>query len=68
MLLTLYTHDLPTQIIHLKCHMFADDAQLFIGVDPSNPNIVNHKPDQNLERIQIWSTEHGLPMNPVNSE
>lgn len=68
LLFTLYTNDLPMQIVHCKCHMFADDVQLYIAGDLSSPTITNYNLNQDLANIQNWSTQHGLPINPTKSQ
>lgn len=68
LLFIIYSADLARDIRHCNFHLYADDVQLYISVDPNNiiPAINNLNKD--LDSIAEWSRRHALILNPNKSK
>ena len=63
----LYTHDLPGVIKHSNYHLFADDLQCYISVEPSKFQQAVALLNSDLRKINKWSRANGLEINPNKS-
>lgn len=68
LLYSVYANDLPTQLIHCRVQMYADDVQLYIGCKVSNIDDCVHKINVDLENIRAWASSNGLCLNPSKSK
>ena len=68
LLYLLYTQDLPGVIVHSNYHMYADDLQLYISIEPNNIETGIKKLNEDLEKITSWAVLNGLEINPNKSQ
>ena len=68
LLFTMYTTDLPQNLLYLKYHMYADDLQCYISSPPANIESTINLANKDLSNIVKWSLHNGLAINPAKSQ
>ena len=68
LLFIIYTADIVRQIKHCSYHLYADDVQIYIHVDPQNISRGLVDLNQDLDNIAKWSTRNALMLNPSKSK
>lgn len=68
LLFIIYSADICWQIKHCKYHIYADDVQLYLPVDPGNVLCGTAKLNDDLGRIADWSNKNALLLNPLKSK
>lgn len=68
LLFSLFINDLPDVLIHCKCHLFADDVQLYLHHDlyhfKEGVDLIN----ADLNRIRSWAEANKLILNASKSK
>lgn len=68
LLFSLFINDLPEVLEHCKCHLFADDVQLYLNHDlydfKAGVGLIN----SDLNRIRKWAVDNKLSLNAGKSK
>lgn len=67
LLFSLFINDLPEVLVHCKCHLFADDVQLYLHHDWFKFKEGVHKINDDLKRISRWAEANRLILNAGKS-
>lgn len=67
-LFTLYTADLPGLLEHCKCHLYADDTQIYLSFKPSDTLQAMEMINKDLKSIHDWAEANSLALNPHKSK
>lgn len=67
LLFSIYINDLPAQMRHTRCHLYADDVQLVSTGCESDGNALIHKVNEDLSRAHQWALANCLVLNPKKS-
>lgn len=68
LLFSMFINDLPDVLVHCKCHLFADDVQLYLNHDWSNFKAGVDLINSDLDRIHKWTEENKLILNAGKSK
>jgi Reverse transcriptase (RNA-dependent DNA polymerase) len=67
-LFSIFINDLMNVIMFSQCHMYADDAQLYISGERSDIARTIEKLNADVSSIWNWSQQNGLCLNPDKSQ
>lgn len=67
LLYTVYTSQFEKSLSDCKCHLYADDTQVYLTFDPSNINLANDCINADLNNLLIETKKHLLKINPNKS-
>ena len=67
-LFILYTADMVKHIQHSRYHMYADDTQIYVHVDPNDIKTALKNLHSDLDNIARWSIRNALHLNPIKSK
>jgi hypothetical protein len=67
-LFILYTADIVQSITNCKFHLHADDLQVYYSFNPDETSKAVDMLNQDLERINCWSEQNNLVINPQKSK
>ena len=71
LLFSLYTVPLSREIASFKGidhHLYADDTQVYLSINPESPELDLFKLGECLSRVQLWMHDNILKLNPDKTE
>lgn len=67
-LFTIFTADIVNIIEHTKCHLYADDTQIYYSFDSNETPQAIEKINSDLDKIYAWAVKNSLVINPSKSK
>lgn len=67
-LFVLYTADLPQNLKHCMCHLYADDTQVYFPFKATDTTQAMEKINSDLKSISNWAEANSLVLNPLKSK
>ncbi|GAB0094058.1 hypothetical protein DMENIID0001_092790 [Sergentomyia squamirostris] len=68
LLFSMFINDLPPVLRNCRFHLYADDLQIYVEGDPSDPTSCFKLMNEILADVEHWASSHGLEINPKKSQ